>query len=109
MYCDDSRVTPVEAKEVVVSLPYHRLSHQAHPAHPTRVNPLTSYTIRESKSKLYVHISSHIPIFVPCFIAQSLSPCCALSFTIIYRLCITTQKLTMDMCINNLSSLLRTV
>jgi hypothetical protein len=56
MYCDDSRVTPVDPKEVVVSLPYHRLFHRAHPTHFTRANPLTSYTIRESKPKLYVHI-----------------------------------------------------
>ena len=27
VYCDDSRITPVDAKEVVVSLPYRRSSH----------------------------------------------------------------------------------
>ena len=34
MYCDDSRVTPVDAKEVVVSLQYRCCS-------PTILTPLT--------------------------------------------------------------------
>ena len=59
MYCDDSRVTPVDPKEVVVSLPCHWSTYRADPATSTRVNPLTSYTIRESKPKLYVHIFLH--------------------------------------------------
>ena len=57
MYCDDSRVTQVDPKEVVVSPPYYYLLLPKLTSHSTRGSPLTSYTIRESKSKLYITYS----------------------------------------------------
>ena len=79
MYCDDSRVTQVDPKEVVVSLSCY-ISCFGLTADSTRVNLLTSYTTKESKHKLYVHISVHIPhlSFLLPSQSQSLPSCCVL-------------------------------
>jgi len=72
MYCDDSRVTQVEAKEVVVSLQYHLLpfarAHIARSIGEARLHLI----LQESQNINYTFI--YLPIFPSRLLACSLSP-----------------------------------
>ena len=83
MYCDDSRVTQVEAKEVVVSLP-----REPPPLHKLTPFALVGKTrlhliLQESQNINYTFI--YLPIFPSCLLASPLlhtpSPLsCCISF-----------------------------
>lgn len=110
MYCDDSRVTQVDPKEVVVSLTYNLSSSleltPLAPVGQTRLHLI----LQESQNINYTFI--FLPIFPSSFLASlplnTLFPIivlCIIQPLQLYRLCVTTEvnQPWKWMCINNLS------